>query len=48
VEVSPDGRYLLCGSEDGRINLWDFHTCTMHHMPALQVRPPLQTQLDPY
>jgi len=24
--ISPDGQYVLSGSEDGKLYLWDFHT----------------------
>ena len=33
--VSPDSRYIMSGSEDGRVYLWDVETTHMHRLPHM-------------
>ncbi|KAK3280672.1 hypothetical protein CYMTET_11501 [Cymbomonas tetramitiformis] len=34
-DLSPDGRYVISGSEDGRVHLWEFQSGVAHPLPQL-------------
>jgi WD40 repeat protein len=47
VDISPDGKYVLSGSDSGEVFLWDFSTAELRYSLPVHTQPVMGLQFSP-